>query len=199
MRITRLPIASLCLLFCLALPAQNPANVAPAGMSVGVRFTATRASLTPNTCGCFLLLGGAADAALPLHGPFSVVAEVAGNHTGSVPSTTRGLSTITLLAGPRYTLSVLSRQRVFAQALFGAVRGFDADFRRGNDPIDTATAFSYALGGGYEVALTPAVSLRAAQVEFLQTNLPNGSDNRQRNIRFGAGLTFHFTTASFHR
>lgn len=160
-------------------------------MSVGLRYSATRANSPPGSCGCFLLQGAALDAAVPIRRNWQAVVEFAGNHAGSVPQTTRALSTLTLLAGPRFAPDTHTRHQVFAQALFGAVRGFDADFRRGNDAADTATGFAYALGVAYELHLSRTLALRVAQVDFVQTNLPNGADGRQRNLRFGAGLTFH--------
>jgi hypothetical protein len=166
------------------------ANAGPPHVLVGLRYSATRASSPPGSCGCFLLQGAAVDAALPLRSGLSAVLEVAGDHASSVPGTSRQLSTITLLAGPRYTRRFAQRQSVFAQGIFGAVRGFDADFRRGNDATDTATAFAYAVGGAYQFRITRAVELRPIQLDLLQTNLPNGADNRQRNLRFGAGVAF---------
>ncbi len=125
--------------------------------------------------------------------------EVAGQHASSVPGTSRGLSTITLLAGPRYGVALTKRQDVFAQALFGAARGFDADFRRGTNAVDTATALAFAVGGGYQFSLTHLLKLRPFQVDYVQTNLPNGSDNRQQNVRFGAGLVFQLPVAGLAR
>ena len=139
------------------------------------------------------------DVGLPLHRSLTADVEVAGQHASNVPGTTRGLSTITLLAGPRYRLALAKRHNVFTQALFGAARGFDADFRRGTNAVDTATAFAFAAGGGYEFSLTNLITLRPVQVDYLQTNLPNGSDNRQQNVRFGAGVVLNFSVAALSR
>ena len=166
---------------------------------VALRFSATEANSPPGSCGCFFLLGGAADIALPLHRSLTVDVEAAGQHAGSVPGTIRGLSTITLLAGPRYRIRLPRLQSVFAQALFGAARGFDADFRRGTNAVDTATAFGYAVGGGYELPIANSLTLRPLQLDYAQTNLPNGSDNRQRNIRIGAGIVFQIGSLGAHR
>jgi hypothetical protein len=76
------------------------------------------------------------------------------------------------------------------QALIGAARGFDADFLVGPNRADTATVFSFAAGGMLEVPLTRHIGLRAAELEYVQSSLPNGADNQQRNIRIGAGIVF---------
>ncbi len=158
------------------------------GLTVSLRFLATRAQTVSGTC-CFYLNGGAADGALPLFAHAAAVVEVAGGTRSQVAGTSRGLSTITLLAGPRYVVPE-GRLAIAGQALFGAVRGFDADFTSGTRVADTATSFAMALGGFAEYRLTRSVAVRAVQVDFLQTNLPNGEDNRQRNVRLGAGITF---------
>lgn len=157
-------------------------------LSANVRVSEVRAQTVPGNC-CFYLKGAAADVAFALPSNLSAVIDLGGGTVSQVPGTTRGLSTITLLAGPRYTVPV-RRFRIAGQALFGAVRGFDADFTTGSRPGDTATAFGMALGGFAEYQLTRSITLRWAQVDYLQTNLPNGADNRQRNVRLAAGLTF---------
>lgn len=180
---------------CVAIVASALFHVAarsqarPEAIPVNVRFSATKANAPPGSCGCFYLTGGAADAAIRLVPALSAAIEVSGGTTAHVAGTTRGLSTITLLAGPRYTLP-LRRVSLVGQALFGAVRGFDADFTVGSARADTSTDFAMTLGGFVEVPVTRTLSLRLAQVDFVQTNLPNGLDNRQRNIRLGAGVTF---------
>ncbi len=159
------------------------------GLPINIRFAATRANAPPGSCGCFFLVGGAADTAFAVLPRVAAVVEVAGNTVDRVAGTTRGLSTITLLAGPRYTLPV-RRFALSGQALFGAARGFDADFSTATRRADTATSFGMALGGFAEVRLSRAFRLRIAQLDYVQTNLPNGADNRQRNVRLGAGVTF---------
>ena len=157
---------------------------------VTVRYVATEANAPPGTCGCFWLQGGAADAAVPLFRRLSVAVEVAGVTVSRVPASARGLSEITLLAGPRYAVP-LRHGTLNAHALFGAVRGFDADFVAGPRRVDTSTNFAMALGGAFEVRLSRRLGLRVAEVDFLQTNLPNGAGDRQRSVRVGAGIVFH--------
>ena len=179
--------------------AQGRPGLPLSGVPLGLRFSATEANSPPGSCGCFFLLGGGLDTDLPLHRNLTVDVEAAGEHASSVPGTSRGLSTITLLGGPRYRVELPRLQSVFAQALFGAARGFDAEFRRGNNAVDTATAFAYAVGGGYEIPLTTRLTLRPVQIDYVQTNLPNGSDNRQRNVRIGGGVVFRLSTVGLRR
>lgn len=178
--------------------AQAPYRGAQPTIPVNVRFSATEANAPPGTCGCFFLTGGAADVAFRLTPTLSAVMEVSGQTVAHVNGTTRGLSTITLLAGPRYTVP-MRRVSIAGQALFGAVHGFDAAFTAGPSHNDTSTNFGMALGGFAEINLTQHLALRAAQVDYVQTNLPNGADNRQRNIRLGAGLTLRLPLPASRR
>ncbi len=181
------------------LPAQARSALSAPTLPLGLRISATEANSPPGSCGCFILLGGGMDIDLPLHRSLTADVEVAGQHTGSVPGTSRGLSTLTLLAGPRYRLALARRHSVFAQALFGAARGFDAEFRRGSNAVDTATALAFAAGGGYEFSLTRLLTVRAVQLDYVHTNLPNGSDNRQQNVRFGAGIVLNLSVGGLRR
>jgi hypothetical protein len=167
---------------------QAAPTAARTEIPVGVRFVATEANSPPGSCGCFWLMGAGIDAAIPLRHRFSIAVDLAGDTTKQVPATTRGLSLITLLAGPRYTLPLGRRVTVQAQGLFGVARGFDADFIVGSVHTDTANVFGMALGAAVEVPLKHSVTLRPLQAEYLQTNLPNGADNRQKNLRLGAGV-----------
>ncbi|MEZ2345926.1 hypothetical protein [Terriglobus sp. RCC_193] len=159
-------------------------------LQVGLRYSATAANAPPGSCGCFILQGGAIEASIPVLPHLRAVVEVGGGTVNRVPASTRGLSEITLLAGPRYTMPI-HRIRLNAQALVGAVRGFDSDFiLTTNTHTDTSTNLAMAFGGSIDLPMSHAILLRPVQVDYLQTNLPNGVDNRQRNIRFGAGIIF---------
>ena len=177
------------LLLTLSAPAARAQTRGEHDLAVGLRYSATRAQTLSGDC-CFYLQGGAADVALPVLPHASAVVEVGGGTVSRVVGTNRGLSTITLFAGPRYTQPLGSRFSFSAHALFGAARGFDADFSSAGRASDTATAFGMALGGSAAYSLSRSLSLRVAQVDYLQTNLPNGADNRQRNLRLGAGIVF---------
>jgi len=173
-------------LSCTAAHAQMQDN----SLQVGLRYSATAANAPPGSCGCFFLQGGAIEASIPVLPHLRAVVEAGGSTVARVPASTRGLSEITLLAGPRYTMPV-HHIHLNAQALVGAVRGFDSDFiLTTNVHTDTSTNLAIAFGGSIDLPLNHTMLLRPIQVDYLQTNLPNGVDDRQRNIRFGAGIIF---------
>jgi hypothetical protein len=174
----------------LMLPLSAHAQMQDNALEVGLRYSTTAANAPPGSCGCFFLQGAAIDASVPLLPHLRAVVEAGGSTISHVPASTRGLSEITLLAGPRYVLP-MHHWRLNAQALFGAARGFDSDFIvSSNTHTDTSTNFAMAIGGSVETPITHDMLLRPIQIDYLQTNLPNGVDNRQRNLRIGAGLTF---------
>lgn len=183
----KLALLALCLISAVA-----HAQGRDTALDVSLRYVATEANAPPGSCGCFVLQGAGMDASVPLAPRFRAVVDVAGATVSRVPSSPRGLSEITLLAGPRYT-QPLGRLRLNVQALAGAVRGFDSDFVvTTNTHADTSTKFAMSIGGSMDLPVSSAIGVRAIQVDYLQTNLPNGSDNRQRNVRFGAGLVLRF-------
>ena len=182
-----------------AASAQAIASGAQSSASaISLRGLAMEANSPPGTCGCFWLVGGGADASIPISARFSAVLDLAGETTSHVAGTSRGLSTITLLAGPRYTWP-MRRFELHLQALAGAARGFDADFRRGANAADTQTAFGLSAGGALDVPLHSGLSLRLVEAEFVQTSLSNGTDNRQRNVRLGAGVVWKPSFAGLRR
>jgi len=157
-------------------------------LTVGVGYTGIGANSPPGSCGCFFLHGGSADAGFGLVHGFDGVIQISGTQSGTVPGSLRGLSMITLMAGPRYTHGIGRLLRMEEHALFGAVRGFDAEFRRGEDATDTMTATSMAFGGSLLLPLGRRLFIRVAQVEYLSSWLSNEGNNHQNNIRFGAGF-----------
>lgn len=48
--------------------------------------------------------------------------------------------------------------------------------------------FAMTAGGGIDVKVSRHVSVRPAQTEYFMTKIPNGLNNRQDNLRFGAGV-----------
>jgi len=100
----------------------------------------------------------------------------------------------TFMVGPKVTWRA-ETVAPFAHFLIGASRVSTSAFGYG----DSATALAAAIGGGLDVRLTPSLSLRAVQVDYLMTRHDagpqiffSGIDDRQDNLRISAGLVFHF-------
>jgi peptidoglycan-associated lipoprotein len=175
---------------CLALcaRAQTSPLTRPATLEVAVAYSADRTNGLVGGCGCFWMQGGKAEASANFKDRFSVVAELAGEHAGSINSAGESLSLISYLFGPRYSLSGHSRLVPFAQFLVGGVHGFDASFPEPNGSAITPDALAFATGGGLNVNVSRYVAFRAFQADYMQTHLPNDAGNRQNHLRLAAGL-----------
>ena len=90
----------------------------------------------------------------------------------------------TYLAGPRVNFRH-GRVTPFAQTLFGGIRTTDGIGRSGPENNLAMTA-----GGGIDFKVSRHVSLRPVQAEYFMTKLPDSLNNRQDNLRLGAGVVF---------
>ena len=121
----------------------------------------------------------------------------------------------TLMAGPR--LAVRSgRMTTYLHALVGAAHVDYGNFNQAQASFNPflrsvggqlsgreSTSIAAAFGGGFDVQLTPQLSLRVGQVEYLLTHfqnlaIPEGTASRsiQNNIRVSTGLVFRFGDAT---
>jgi outer membrane immunogenic protein len=106
-------------------------------------------------------------------------------------STTNGAlvgGVFTYLFGPRVNFRH-GKVTPFAQTLFGGIRTTDGIGRSGPENNFTMTA-----GGGIDFKVSKLVSVRPVQAEYFMTKLPDGLNNRQNNLRIGAGIVFRFGT-----
>ena len=161
----------------------------------------------PGTCGCFWLQGGGADAALTLWKGFGIAASVTG---GVVSNYAPGVdfSEVSYLGGLRYTYTfrthapgVLRRPRlqVFGDGLFGSAHAFSGAFPSGTVTNVTANSFALQTGGGINLFFSRRFAVRLLQVDYVRTQLPNGYDNTQNDLRLGFGVSYHTASFRFHR
>jgi outer membrane immunogenic protein len=89
----------------------------------------------------------------------------------------------TYLAGPRVNFR-RGKFTPFVQALFGGVHTTDgiAQSTGGQDH------FAMTAGGGIDFKVSRHVSVRPIQAEYFMTKIPDGLNNRQDNLRLGAGI-----------
>lgn len=183
-----------CLLGCgLAATAQsNSSSSGPGTLDLTVAYSADRTNGLPGGCGCFWMSGGKAEVNSNFRHGFSLVAELAGEHASSINSAHEGLSLVSYLFGPRYSLTNHARLAPFAQFLAGGVHGFDALFPNPNGSTATPDAFAFAAGGGLNINVSRRFAIRAVQADYLQTQLPNDAGDRQNHLRLAAGVVFRF-------
>ena len=77
--------------------------------------------------------------------------------------------------------------------LFTACEGVPGCLAASKSPSNNA--FDFIIGGGIDVPLTKAISIRPVQVDYLLTRFGNGftgGNNNQSNFRYQAGISFRF-------
>jgi peptidoglycan-associated lipoprotein len=182
-------------LFCLALAGDAHAQTVPG--AVNFRYSEQVSNAPPGDCGCFGLEGAAVDAAwnlisldgwrgagLGLAADFGVV------HAGQVNGAGYGLTLTSFTAGPRVRLPG-KRLQTFAQALFGVAHGSGSQFPSGSTLVSSANSFALDLGGGVDYSINQRLSVRALQLDYLRTSLPNIGSDSQNSLRVGVGFTVH--------
>jgi peptidoglycan-associated lipoprotein len=102
------------------------------------------------------------------------------------------LGKISYLAGPRYTIARTSRVRIFAEGLFGGAHGFDSFFPSSGGLVPTANSFAMQFGGGMDVALRDGFGIRAIELDYVRTGLPNNDANSQNDLRIAFGVSYQF-------
>jgi hypothetical protein len=136
------------------------------------------------------LQGGAAEAALPLPHHFGAVLNLTGGHSAGTNGG-QPLSEISFTAGPRYTVETGSRSRLFIETLFGGTHAFGAAFPAPGGPAQSVNVFAMQLGGGYDIDLGSHFAIRVIDAHYVQTRIPNGTNNTQNDLRLGAGIVYH--------
>jgi len=162
----------------------------PTPLEVTLAYSQLRSNGTAAACGCFWMQGGKVEFNLALIGNFSAVGELAGHHATDINSAHEDLSLVTYLFGGRYSYRRYRHVTPFAQVLIGGVHGFDALFPTASGSTIVPDAFALTAGGGLNIRVSRYLAIRPAQVDYLQTRLPNDAANRENSLRLGAGIVF---------
>lgn len=171
---------------------QGPAQNARRGtFEVSVTYGATLSNAI--TSSRFWMQGGSVEIAGEFYHGLSAVADIGGTHIGNINSSGVGLDLVTATFGPRYTWRPASkRYSLFGQGLVGEANGFNGLFPNASGATHSANSMAIEAGGGMNIALSPHVAVRAFEVNWLRTQLPNSTTNVENNVRFGAGIVFRF-------
>jgi len=65
-------------------------------------------------------------------------------------------------------------------------------FPNSTGATDTANSLALYVGGGVNYSLKHRLALRAFEAEWLRTQMPNATNNVQKNLSLGAGLIYNF-------
>jgi len=112
-----------------------------------------------------------------------VVGDLAGFYATSSGNGSFAGAGFTYLLGPRVNFRH-GKFTPFVQALFGGVRTTDGIAQS----TGTENNFAMTAGGGIDFKVSRHVSVRPIQAEYFMTKIPDGLNNRQDNLRLGAGV-----------
>ena len=128
--------------------------------------------------------GGGAQLEYNANNWLGVVGDMAGY--GATATTNGALvgGGFTYLFGPRVNFRH-GKVTPFVQTLFGGIWTTDGIGRSGPE-----NNFAMTAGGGIDFKVSKHVSVRPIQAEYFMTKIPDGLNNRQNNLRIGAGVVF---------
>jgi peptidoglycan-associated lipoprotein len=176
------------IVFATGLSAQSaPADAghALARSELTLGYTYLHANAPPGVCGCFGLNGGFGSASLRVAGGLSVVADFSGARIGSVPGAAGGTTIFNYLLGPRYSLRRSGRLAPYGQILLGG----STESRNSGA---SASGFAFSGGGGLNARLSRHVGWNAVEIDWLRSQIANGGNNRQNDLRIDTGAIFRF-------
>ena len=173
-----------------ARPPDKPRFDAP---EIAVTYDLERAKIANIGCGCFWLQGGSVDLSVPLYKGLGVAGRFGGGDASNIKPGVN-LSEFSYLAGPRYTFggSRWHGTEMFGEALFGGAHGFNSIFPTGGGVASTANSYAMQFGGGLDVRLSKSFGLRAFELDYVRTALPNNGTNTQNDLRLAFGLSYSF-------
>jgi hypothetical protein len=139
----------------------------------------------------FSLSGISLAGAYLLRPHLSVVADFSGTHDNGVEYSGNSLTMLISQVGGRYTIRPVLHVRPFVQVLAGEVHATGGIYPSNPFTSGGADTFAMTAGVGADYSLSHLVALRG-QADYLFTGLPNGGNNRQNDLRVGAGLVMRF-------
>lgn len=117
-----------------------------------------------------------------------------GDFSGAFGSDKSGTTDISLhrftyLFGPQFNVFPNDKVKIFVHPLIGGVHDTTkSSFGTSSDSF-SANAFAMAFGGGVDVRVTPRVSVRVFQADYLPTHFGGAWQN---NFRISTGVVFRF-------
>jgi outer membrane immunogenic protein len=172
-------------------------GIAPAGLAqslfdVGANYSYVHANMPPGGCGCFSMNGGEGWASYNLNGHFSVVGDFAAQRASNVIGTGGGLTLISYVFGPRYTMNGFHRIKPFGQALVGGAHASGSLAPGSSGLAGSPNAFAAVAGGGANFVLSERFAVQLIEADYYFTNFANGTNDRQNNFRISAGIVVRF-------
>ena len=167
----------------------------PTRLDLGVTYVAER-SLKADSSQNFWTQGGSIELGANVWHGWGIAANITGTHTGSIGSSAIPLSLVTATFGPRYRWHADGRLSLYGEGLIGEANGFHSLLPTIAGSQSSANGFSAQVGGGVDYSLSNRFALRLLDAAWSRTQLPNGTDNVQNNLRLAAGVVLRFGAVS---
>ena len=168
--------------------AQAPPQASPSNLSFALTYSAGGSNLVSSNH--FWLQGGGAEFATSSFHGIGAAVSVVGLHSGDSGNGVPVNLVITTF-GPRYSRNLRHHVVLFAQGLVGVANGFGGLYPALPSPDSSAKSLAIQTGGGMDLGLSPHLSLRVFQADWLRTQLPNSGTDVQNNLRVATGIVFH--------
>jgi hypothetical protein len=156
---------------------------------ISVTYNLERGKAAMNGGG-FWLQGAGADVALPVYSRFSIAGSLSGAHASNIQPG-MDLNKLSYVAGPRFTYEI-SHFSIFGQGLFGGSHGFESIFPFPGAVKPSANSFAMQLGGGLDIFGENGLGVRAFELDYVRTGLPNNGTDTQNDLRLAFGLSYRF-------
>jgi outer membrane protein OmpA-like peptidoglycan-associated protein len=156
-----------------------------------IGYNNVRANAPPAGCHCFNMNGGFVFGSVHLTEWLGIVGEFTGGHSSNISILGQGLTLTTFTAGPRVSHR-FRRFTPYGEVLVGGAHGSGSYFPTRTSSSSSASSFAVSTGGGLDFRITPRFSLRALDMQYLRTSLPNGVNSEQNQLMIGAGLMIKF-------
>jgi peptidoglycan-associated lipoprotein len=169
---------------------SSPALITPR-FDLSLGYNNIRANAPPGGCDCFDMNGGYVSGGFHIKDWLSIAGEFTGGHANNISLLGQNLTLMTFMAGPRVSYNG-HRLVPFGQVLFGGAHGSDSYFPTATSSTSSASSWALSSGGGLDVNLTRRFAVRALEVQYLRTALPNGTNDAQNHLMIGAGLVIKF-------
>jgi hypothetical protein len=190
-RIARVTLCVLLLPATSMMRAQEMQAAQSPKIDVAVTFAAER-SLRSATPDSFWMQGGSIELGTNSWRGLGIAANVSGMHAGAIGGTSIPLSIVTATFGPRYRWHADHRVSIYGEGLIGEANGFKSLFPTVTGSQTSANGLAAQAGGGVDYRLSQHVAVRVAEAAWQHTQLPNGTNNVQNDLRLGAGIILRF-------
>ncbi|MGD0732426.1 MAG: hypothetical protein ABR956_14290 [Terracidiphilus sp.] len=164
---------------------------------VAVNFTYKVAKIASTTTH-FVLPGGSLDAAYNFGGKargLGLVVDVNGESKSNIEPGVN-LTQFSVMGGARYTFHIVAQSThavdLYGQFLGGEVFASNSVFPGPSSVSSSASSGAIQAGGGVNIRLKRCLALRLVEADFITTQLPNATDQRQYDVRFSNGIVFRF-------